>query len=343
MPLHPGSRPVRYRALTLTAIFIVLLSLGGCAAPRLTQEDLRASVPPPLALADGRVDSLVFAVCGDTQLGRDRNNLAYGSDLRKRRRAVAAAITKAAPQFVLHVGDLVEKGGDAALWKVFREDTEPLIKPRFFYPVAGNHEYKGGLSRAYFDLFGEGIGHAKSYAFGAGSTYFIVLDSAAEPAPSGEEAHNIHARWLRERLAEAMDSRHLVVVLHHPVFSSGQGDITRFLFRLSVGHTPRSQERRLRSILADHHARRLARDPKSRTAVFSGHSHFYESYRYQGVDFIVTVGSAPSRTPDRTPPPYRTAAYRGDHYVLVTVTQDSLDFSVAPVGQGEWIQVGNEK
>ena len=341
--MRSDAGPIRYWILVLTAISIVLLALWGCAVPRLTQEDLRASVPPPLALVDGRVDTLVFAVCGDTQIGRDRKDLAYDSDRRKRRRAVALAIAEAAPQFVLHVGDLVEKGGNPALWEIFKEDTEPLLRPRFLYPVAGNHEYKGGLSEAYFDLFEGGIGHAKSYAFGAGSTFFIVIDSAAEPSASGAEANNLHARWLRERLAEAMDSRYLVVVLHHPVFSSGQGDIARFLFRLSVGHAPRSQERRLRSILADHHARRLARDPKSRTAVFSGHSHFYESYRYKGVDFIVTVGSAPSRTPDRTPPPYRTAAYRGDHYVLVTVTQDSLSFRMAPVGQGEWIQVGNEK
>ena len=324
-------------------ISIVLLTLGGCAAPRLTQEDLSVSVPPPLALADGRIDTLVFAVCGDTQLGRDRKDRAYDSDRRKRRRAVASAIAEAAPQFVLHVGDLVEKGGNPALWEIFREDAEPLLRPRFFYPVAGNHEYKGGLSEAYFNLFEGSINRAKSYAFGAGSAFFIMLDSAAEPSPSGEDPRNVHARWLRERLAEAMDSRYLIVVLHHPAFSSGRRDIARFLFRLSVGHTPRPQERRLRGMLADHHARRLARDPKSRTVVFSGHSHFYEAYRYEGVDFIVTIGSAPSRTPDRTPPPYRTAAYRGDHYVLVTATQDSLDFCMTPVGQGEWVQGGNGK
>ena len=125
----------------------------------------------------------------------------------------------ASPDFVIHTGDLVENGTDPELWKVFKEDTAPLLQPRFFYPVVGNHEYKGGFSKIYFDLFGKTVGRAKSYAFRAGPAYFIVLDSMSEPAPAPKkERLNFHARWFQERLVEANSSRFLFVVLHHPVF-----------------------------------------------------------------------------------------------------------------------------
>ena len=102
---------------------------------------------------------------------------------------------------------------------------------------------------------------------------------------------------------------------------------------------PRPQEQRLRKVLADHLARRKAKDPFARTVVFTVHSHFYEQYAYQEVDFVVTGGGgAPTHEPSKESPAHRVAAYRGDHYVLVTIDRDSLDFSLKPVGPGKWIR-----
>ena len=96
-------------------------------------------------------------------------------------------------------------------------------------------------------------------------------------------------------------------------------------------------------MLAHHLAQRRASDPLARTVVFSGHSHFFEHHAYRGVDFVVTGGAgAPSHRPSESPPTYRRLAYRGDHHVLVRVTEDHLDFRLEPVGPGRWIQEGGE-
>jgi 3',5'-cyclic AMP phosphodiesterase CpdA len=323
-----------------TCCAALVLSLGTAAcAPTLTPEDLRAPAPPPARLTPDLPDTITFVVYGDNRLSRDRADRAYDSGRRQRRRAVVSAIAGERPHFVLHTGDLVERGGDETLWALFQEDTAPLLRPRFLYPAPGNHEYKGGFSRTYFDLFTETIQGARSYAFRAGPACVIVLDSTSKPAPASRDTSGAHARWFRERLREADQSRFLFVVLHHPPFSTGRGPVARFLFDRHAGHAPRPQERPLREMLADHLARRRARDPRARTLVFSGHSHFYEHYIYRGVDFVVTGGGgAPSHTPSETSPPHRVAAYRGDHYVRVAVAGDSLSFQIKPVGQGTWIQ-----
>lgn len=323
----------------LYSVLVALLVVGGCGAPRLTLSDLRESVPPPVLPPSARTDTILFAVYGDSRLSGDRADLDCASEQRRRRRAVTAAIAAAAPEFVIHTGDLVEHADEPEHWKAFAEDSDLLLRPRFFYPAAGNHEYKGGFSDTYFSLFQETIGRARSYAFRAGPAYFIALDSMSQPAPVSKDLLDLHARWFQERLEEAATSRFLFVVLHHPVFSSGRGTIARFLFDRDAGHAPREQERRLRAVLADHLARRRRQDSRARTVVFSGHSHFYEHYRYRGVDFVVTAGGgAPTHTPAETPPPHRMAAYRGDHYVLVAVTEDRVDFALRPVGAGRWVQ-----
>ena len=306
---------------------------------RLTPHDLADSVPLPSRLAHGRVDSFTFTVYGDNRLSRSRNDRRHHSDRRSRRRAVTSAIASGSPDFVIHTGDLVEHGGDRDRWRIFREDTAPLLRSRFLYPVAGNHEYKGGLPSVYQELFGKSIGTARSYAFRVGNAAFIFLDSAAKPHPGASDSLNFHAAWLRDRLEEARDCPFLFVVFHHPAMSTGYDRVTRFLFARHAGHAPRDREERLRDILTRELERRRDRIPGARTVAFSGHSHFYERYAYDGVDFVVTGGGgAPSHMPARNPVPDRVSAYRGDHFVAVRVAGEDVDITLQPVGRGEWIQ-----
>ena len=78
-------------------------------------------------------------------------------------------------------------------------------------------------------------------------------------------------------------------------------------------------------------ARRKKRVPGARTLVFTGHSHFFEHYRYGGVDFTVTGGGGapPNRTADEVE--YRLAAYEGAHYVRVTLAADDVEMELVPV------------
>ncbi len=320
-------------------IIFLLLNSCGTLAPQLTVEELRSSVPSPEGLAWNEGDSILFAVYGDNRLSGNHQDRNIDSVRRKRRRAIVDAISSVGPDFVIHTGDLVERGSNSELWSGFVQDSKDLLKPRFFYPVVGNHEYKGGNSESYFGLFRETIGNSKSYSFKIGPATFIFLDSVSNPSPGMGPNSNIHSAWFNERLVEALDSRFLFVVMHHPVFSSGRGQAARWILGLKCGHAPRTKEKRLRAILADNLRRRRLKDPNAGTTVFTGHSHFYESYVFSDVNFIVTGGGgAPWHMPSANPPPFRTAAYRGDHFLRVSVMENKVEVQVQPVGDGKWIQ-----
>ena len=67
-------------------------------------------------------------------------------------------------------------------------------------------------------------------------------------------------------------------------------------------------------------AQRRRRIPGARTFVFSGHSHFYERYRFGGVEFIVTGGGGAPANKTFRERDHRLAAHEGPHYVRVHLT-----------------------
>ena len=317
--------------------YIFLLPLLSCSTPKLLKSELRDSVPGPVALEGSAPDTIRFAVYGDNRLSRNIDDRRFTSNRRFRRRAVTDAIARDSVDFLLHTGDLVERGDDPVLWNAFHQDTKPLLRRRFFYPSAGNHEYKGAFTEAFYQVAPEVVQETKSYAFRAGPAYVIVFDSVVEPHPANLD--DFHGKWFRDRLLEAESSPHLFVVSHHPVFSSGRGTIARFVIsRGRVGHAPRGKDRRLRALLTDDLKRRRKHFQNARTVVFSGHSHFYERYEFEDVTYVTTGGGgAPSHDPTRRAD-HRVEAYRGDHYARVTMTGEDVRVEMVPVGEGRWVQ-----
>ena len=309
---------------------LVPLILGACA-PSLAPHHLKVIGPPSLV----RSDTLYLGVYGDNRAQRPAD-AEPGSKLRQRRQALTRALGRESFDLLINTGDLV-KNNQPVFWQAFLEDTRPLLRPGFYYPVMGNHEYQAGPPDPYFEAFAAMVEGAKSYAFSLGPAYFLFLDSTSRPHPATGDNH--HAHWLQERLAEAAASPVLVVVQHHPLLSTGRGDLTRWLLSPHAGHAPRKAEKRLRDLLAAELARRRPGLPGARTVVFNGHSHFYERYRYQGVEVFVTGGGgAPQNDPLPGPRDYRLSAYKGDHYLKVRLTADQVDVELVPVGPGQWIQ-----
>ena len=311
---------------------------AGCTTPLLKSDELRRDVPSPEAIP-ATATSIRFAVYGDNRLSRDHADRDTLSERRDRRRDVVEAIAAADPQFVIHAGDLVERGDDPELWRAFLNDTEPLLRPRFFYPAAGNHEYKGGFLEAFHEIAPNGTKNVKGYTFWAGPAYIIVFDSSAEPHPTA--AGQFHEVWFNERLLDAQSAQYLFVVSHHPLYSSGRSTIMRFLVGKGgkVGHAPRTQDVAMRAILKRNLEQRRARDPSARTIVLTGHSHFYERYAVDGIDYVVTGGGgAPSHVPAERAT-HRKAAYEGNHFVEVSCSKNGeVTIEVVPVGTGTWIQ-----
>ena len=106
---------------------------AGCTTPLLKSDELRRDVPSPEAIP-ATATSIRFAVYGDNRLSRDHADRDTLSERRDRRRDVVEAIAAADPQFVIHTGDLVERGDDPELWRAFLNDTEPFAATALLLP-----------------------------------------------------------------------------------------------------------------------------------------------------------------------------------------------------------------
>jgi hypothetical protein len=152
--------------LVFAAVISGLLLAGtGCAHHRLTRSDmgtLEASrVPPPAA---HRQDTR-FVVWGDSR-SKGSQDLARESELRRCRRQLRDAILEEDIDFVINTGDMVESGREEQ-WDFFSKDTGDLIRPNFFFPVLGNHEYKGDGDddlRQYFNRYPSGCAGVALFA-----------------------------------------------------------------------------------------------------------------------------------------------------------------------------------
>jgi hypothetical protein len=145
-------------------------------------------------------------------------------------------------------------------------------------PVAGNHEYDGGLLAApFFDYFGANAGAPGSgyYSYDLGNWHVIALNSSLAVGP-----RSVQAAWLRSDLA-ANTSRCTIAYWHFPLFSSSE-------------HGNIEQMREFWHILYDAGA----------DVVLSAHDHVYERFAPQDPDggadpdrgireFVVGTGGAP--------------------------------------------------
>ena len=115
------------------------------------------------------------------------------------------------PHFFIHLGDMIPHSGEEE-WSTFFEISKPIDIP--FFPVVGNHEVSAPIQgeklyRKQF-LLPEGKTY---YAFRAGGTLFVVLNSEEE---SGRII-GAQLSWLENILSSSKETFKLVF-LHRPLF-----------------------------------------------------------------------------------------------------------------------------
>jgi len=174
--------------------------------------------------ASGQQQPYYFMMLTDTQMGMYENNRNFARETANYEFAVAA-VNRLKPGFVIILGDLVNKEGDADQIREFQRITQKIDPAIPIHYVAGNHdvghEPTAETIAAYRKTFG-----ADHYSFRAGSIYGIVLNSTLIHTPKkAEKEYQEQLSWLRVELEKAKSSgeRHIVVFQHHPYFlSEGQ-------------------------------------------------------------------------------------------------------------------------
>ncbi len=209
-------------------------------------------------------------------------------------RKVIAAITAHKPEIAFHTGDLNQKGTLQSEYDSFFQIVKPLTDICPLYPAKGNHEKSRDLflnnfpalkGSAYYSLVYDGI-------------KFIVLDSTDDLSPGSPQYH-----WLKRAVADSLPA---ILIMHHPVFSSGyHGDELGLQLWLP-------------QMLASTNVK----------AVFCAHDHGYERSEYKGISYIISGGGgAPLREQGNTNP-HSLVFSLSYHYIIAKHEAGKLECKV---------------
>jgi predicted phosphodiesterase len=266
-----------------------------------------------------------FFLVGDTQatshweFWRERND--------RERRLIIGEIAGRKPAFVVHLGDLTARGSSKKHWRQFDDlHAEWREKKIPCFPVLGNHEFYGNDTTAlryYFAHFPH-LEQRRCYSFTWKNVGFIMVDSNFDTL--SQEHLKKQAEWyLRELERFDKDERvdHVIACCHRSPFTNSR----------VVGPNRRSRT---------YFAEPFVRFRKTRF-FFSGHSHTYERFQYEGRLFIVTGGGGGPRHKVTVDPGkqryndlFHGPALRFFHFCRIEVSGRALLYAVLrlePAGQ----------
>jgi 3',5'-cyclic AMP phosphodiesterase CpdA len=171
-----------------------------------------------------------------------------------------------------------------------------------FYAVLGNHDDPNQRSYPPFNMRGH-----RYYTFTPPANVLAGLVTTVRVFAL--DSTNLDAgqlAWLAEQL-EASSARWKIVVLHHPLYTSGRYGLNARVFRWQ-----------LESLLVEHGA----------DIVFSGHEHIYQRSRLQrGIQYFITGGAGSLRRGDgRTTSTIASSFDRDFHFMLVEIADDAMYF-----------------
>jgi hypothetical protein len=185
-------------------------------------------------------------------------------------RDILQAVNKAAPDLLLHVGDMIngypgdEETQLRMLWGAYREAIVGLQAPVYHAP--GNHDLFDQVSaRLWQELWGPTY-----YAFERNGCCFIALDTETQANRLGENQFG----WLAQQLEQAR-GRPVFLFLHRPLFPvNGHRGI-------SLDSYPEERDR-LHNLFVRHRA--------DIQGVFQGHEHLYHFEERDGVPYYILGG-----------------------------------------------------
>ncbi|MBK5297020.1 MAG: metallophosphoesterase [Vicinamibacteria bacterium] len=293
---------MRRRAL-IAALILALACVAGCGHPDETTShrtvieiDTKGLQPGWLALPS-RPDSVKFAVIGDSGRGWAPQHEVAGQMVAYRQQFPF--------DFVLMAGDNIYEGpATAEDYRVkFEQPYAALLADGVaFYAVLGNHDDPNQRNYAPFNMHGH-----RYYTFTPPAKLLAGLMTDVRIfALDSTNMDGAQQAWLTEQLSTS-NARWKIVLLHHPLYTSGRYGLQARLFRWQ-----------LESLLVGNGA----------DVVFSGHEHIYQRSRLQhGIQYFITGGAGSLRRGEGAVTAAIARSYDRDfHFMLVEIAGDALYF-----------------
>ncbi len=230
--------------------------------------------------------------------------------------AATMAVHESEAAFVIHSGNLIGYSSREE-WERFFITAGELILSRPLLAVIGENEVDDADYYKFLSLpLGGGESAEQWWSFSYGNILIIGLDSNLALHADAQAAEQ--TAWLQTELAAAQ-AKFIVVVVHHPLFSSiyagGENAILRDAWH---------------AIFVEYGV----------DLVFSGYVGGYEHIRRDGIHYIVTGGGGGplSDRPEQIAPWTVRRRWRVLHYIRVTVAGEQLFVAAIPVA----VIVGDE-
>lgn len=175
-------------------------------------------------------------------------------------------------RFIIHTGDMVNRGINGQEWGWFYEAGEKYFRKMPLAPVIGNHETGGIVTTApqqknlaYLPFFNNPpnqsgcYAEGSSYSFNYGPAHFLcidnqnILDAISTKTQTGEGKYiNAAIEWInKDLMAAKAEKRWIIVAMHQPIFGANR------------------DETELRQVLAP------LFDKSRVDLVLAGHDHYY--------------------------------------------------------------------
>jgi 3',5'-cyclic AMP phosphodiesterase CpdA len=227
-----------------------------------------------------------FAVFGDTRTGHSVH------------RQLMEALDHEDIDFLVHTGDMVERGGRKEEWLRYFQIEREVLADMPVVPAVGNHDVSGrDYFRRYF-LHAEWAEDRNYYTFDWGNLRIVVLDSGIE-CRNGCEQYAFAEHALREG---ARRGQLMAMMLHYPPYSAGR-------------HGSSLDVQKPVHDLARRHGVEL---------IITGHDHNYERTKpIDGTTYIVS-GSAGAPVRPVSPRWFTAEARTEPHYILIDVEEKRL-------------------
>ena len=213
---------------------------------------------PCVFLLAGSLAAQTFIQMSDPQFGMYTKDADFAHETANLEFAIAAA-NRLMPAFVVITGDLINKGGDAAMTAEYKRVTAKLDPKIKLYSMPGNHDVGNEPTAESLALYRERFG-ADYYSFRAGDVTGIVLNSNLEKGTGKvpEEAAKMET-WLRSELERAKRDgvKHIIVFQHISLFLKNAGEEDEY------SNIPKAVRQRYLRLLHEYGVKQ----------VFAGHYH----------------------------------------------------------------------
>lgn len=261
------------------------------------------------------ITSFNFAVLGDTRSRHDVHA------------KIVERIIKQDPLFVINTGDMVSDGRAINDWKPFFEVNNKLMRNIPYYAVLGNHE----KDSPYFYDFFPPPGDNNYYSFSIGDAVFLILDSEgrdiSEPNYISEknsekfwndafvEYFTKQKEWVDKELKLHKEAGFVFVFQHKPLFS--------------IKRTRAADAIEYRKFWGDLFERHNVQ------VFMNGHDHHYHHALKNGVHYITTAGGGAGLYDTDSPQPETVSYSKVEHYVSITVGEDTATLNVIDIDGNE--------